>query len=93
METNPADKIKLPKLDAARRLLVTDDEIAALFEACNNRRNARAVALAHAVLTVFAHAGVRRAEARNLQVQDFNPVDRSLLIRNDRYAVSQKSPR
>ncbi len=68
METNSTDKIKLPKLDAARWLLVIDDEVAALFEACDKRSTARLVALAHAVWNVLAHAGVRRAGARDLQV-------------------------
>ena len=89
METNPTDKIKLPKLDAARRLLVTDEEIAALFDACDKRRNPRMVALARAVLTVFAHAGVRRAEARNLCVEVFNAQDRSVLIHHGNNSKSR----
>lgn len=81
LEANPVDAIKLPKLDAAKRELVTDEQIAQLFEVCEHQRSPKEIALSRAVLSVLAYAGLRRAECRDLRVGDFASKAKSLTVR------------
>src|SRR5262249_33098732 len=75
---NPAAEITLPKLDAAQRLIVTDADVAALFDACERQYAPRQVALCRAVLSVLCYGGLRRAEVYNLRVDDVNLPEKSL---------------
>lgn len=81
LEDNPALVIKLPKLDAAQRDLVTDDEVRALLAACERQASPRRVALSRAMVSVLVYAGLRRQECLDLRVGDANFAEKSLLVR------------
>lgn len=87
---NPAANVILPKLDAARRLIVTDADVAALLEACERQRTQHQIALSRAVLSVLCYGGLRRAEVYNLRVEDVNLPEKSLLIRSGKGSKSRK---
>lgn len=67
---NPAAAVDLPKLDDARRELVTDEEVSALLEACDRLRNESRAALARAVFSIMAYCALRRAELMDLHLDD-----------------------
>jgi site-specific recombinase XerD len=90
LETNPATSIKLPKMDAAKRLTVSDEEIAGLLGACERQPKPRQIALSRAVLSVLIYAGLRRAETCDLKVDDFDPKECSLLVRNGKGSKSRR---
>jgi site-specific recombinase XerD len=58
LEEASAKTLSLPKLDAASRLTVTNEQISALFEACERQPTQRQVALYRAVLSVLCYAGL-----------------------------------
>ncbi|MEO7716670.1 MAG: tyrosine-type recombinase/integrase [Capsulimonas sp.] len=69
---NPCEAIKLPKKDAAHRLLVSDDEVAQLLLACERQREVRRRALSRAMISVLVYAGLRRQELIDLKVSDIH---------------------
>src|SRR5262249_34302862 len=81
VETNPFLEVRLPKKDAARRLLVSDEELVALLEAATRQPDPVRVARDHAVLSVLIFCGLRRAELLNLRVSDVDLAGGSLLVR------------
>lgn len=87
---NPTASLHLPKKDAAVRLTVTDEQVAALFEACERQRTSRQIALSRAVLAVLCYGGLRRSEACDLLVADVNLSDRSVLVRSGKGSKSRK---
>jgi site-specific recombinase XerD len=90
LESNPAASIKLPKMDAVQRQLVSDEEIKALLEACERQHKARQVALSRAVISVLVYAGLRRTETCDLKVDDFDPKEGSLLVRCGKGSKSRR---
>ena len=78
LSADPTASVKTPKLDDPQRDTPTDDDIADLFD--NLHRIARPYrrALAAAVLSVLAYAGIRRGELLALKVSDID-LKRSLL--------------
>jgi len=89
LEMNPAKVLTLPKKDAARRLLVTDEEVLLLLQACERQRNPRQIALSRAMLSVLIFAGLRREELLSLRVNDINFTDGSILVRSGKGSKSR----
>lgn len=87
---NVAAGVKPPKLDAAQRLLVTDADVAALFEACERQRSQRQVALSRAVLSLLCYAALRRMELCDLLVSDVDLIDKAILVRSGKGNKSRK---
>jgi len=90
LDANPTRLLTLPKKDAAIRLIVKDEDVSALFAACERQLTARQVAMYHAVLCVLAHGGLRREEVCDLLVKDVNLSDKSLLVRSGKGSKSRK---
>jgi integrase/recombinase XerD len=90
LTTNPVSALQMPKKDAAIRLTVTDQEVAALFQACDRQRTNRQIALSRAVLSSLCHGGLRREEACCLQVTDLDVSQKSLLVRSGKGNKSRK---
>jgi site-specific recombinase XerD len=87
---NPLDRVTMPKKDAAVRRVVTDDEVAKLFEACDRQRSDKDIALSRAVLSVLAYGGLRRQELLDLCVADLNLEEGSILVRRGKGNKSRK---
>lgn len=80
VETNPATEVRLPKKDAATRLLVTDEELVKLWEAAGRQRTDFRCVRDRAVLAVLIFCALRRKELLDLTVQHVNLDDDSLLV-------------
>jgi len=77
---NPAKEIRLPKKDAATRLLVTDEDLVKLLEAVERQSSDFRCARDKALLAVLIFCGLRRQELLDLTVSSINLADRSLLV-------------
>jgi len=86
---SPAAEIRLPKLDAAIRDLITDAELADLLGACDRMHDDRRAALARGVLTVFIFAGLRRSECLSLRLGDVDLARQTLYVRSGKGAKSR----
>jgi site-specific recombinase XerD len=80
-ETNPFLEVRLPKKDAADRLLVTDGELMALFEAASRQADPLRAARDQAVLAAMIFCGLRRAELLDLRLGDISVAEGTLLVR------------
>jgi site-specific recombinase XerD len=80
LTASPAAEVRLPKRDAATRLLVGDDDLARLLEAATRQRSEFRCLRDRAVLSVLIFCGLRRQELLDLTVQAVNLEERSLLI-------------
>jgi len=78
--SNPAMEVRLPKKDAAIRLLVTDEDVQRLLEATGRQRSDFRCVRDRAVLSVLAFCGLRRRELLDLTVDALNVSDESLLV-------------
>jgi site-specific recombinase XerD len=87
---NPCLSIKMPKKDAAVRLTVSADEVAALLAACERQYKPRQIALSRAILCVLVYGGLRRSELMNLRLSNFNGDEKSILIANGKGNKSRK---
>ena len=81
LKTNPTHEIRLPKMDAARRELLSDADAQALLKACDHIANPSRSVLAKALLSVFIYGGLRRQEALDLKVGDVDIKDKSIVVR------------
>ena len=90
LDQNPCSSLTMPKKDAAIRLIVTDADVSALLLACERQRTPRQIALYRAVLAVLCYGALRREEACDLQIEDVNTADKSLLIRSGKGGKSRK---
>ncbi len=90
LDVNPCKLLTMPKKDAAIRMVVTDADVAALFDATERQRTARQVALYRAVLCVLAYGGLRREEACSLHLTDVDLADKSLLVRSGKGSKSRR---
>ena len=81
--------LTLPKKDAAIRLIVNDEDVAALFAACERQPTARQVALARAVLSVLATA---RCVGRRSAICAWRhePAGQSILVRSGKGGKRRK---
>lgn len=82
LATNPAVEVKLPKKDAATRLLVTDEDLMRLLEASQRQPSEFRCVRDRAILAILIFCGVRRQELVDLTVPSINLTDRSLLIQH-----------
>lgn len=89
LETNPSKALTMPKKDAARRTMVTEEEAFALLDACERLPNARKITLARAVFCIFVFGGLRRTELLDLRVGDVNLPEKRLLVRNGKGSKSR----
>lgn len=81
LSENPATEVRLPKKDAANRLLVTDEDLKKLLDAAGKQRSEFRCIRDHAVLAVLIFCGLRRSEVLDLRIQDVNLKDKALLVR------------
>lgn len=82
LAANPAADIKTPKLDPPERDTPSDDDIAQLFDALPRIYRPYRRALAEAVLSISAYAGLRRGELLSLRVSDINLGRNIILVRH-----------
>lgn len=82
LPANPADGLPSPKLDAARRDLVTDEEMRDLLAACDRVSPLRRSALARAVVSVLVYCGLRRSELLALYPEDVSLPEHRVLVRS-----------
>lgn len=80
LSNNPVRQLTMPRKDAARRCVVSDEEIAQLLAACQLERDKKRVAFHLALLSCFAYAGIRAQELVDLKVGDINLADKTLLV-------------
>ena len=82
LTTNPCTTIKAPKLDAAVRLLVNDEQVIELLKACDRFSTQRKCCLLRALLGCMIYGGMRHMEICNLQVTDINIAGGWINIKN-----------
>jgi integrase/recombinase XerD len=90
LEVNPAKQVAMPKLDAAIRKTVSDEEITLLLNACERQRSPRQIALSKAMISVFAYGGLRRTEAFDLKIGDINLKEGSVLVQQGKGSKSRR---
>ena len=91
LEANPTKALTMPKKDAARRTMVTEEEAFALLDATERLPNARKIALARAVFAILIFSGLRRTELLDLHVPDVNFSEKCLLVRSGKGEKSRKA--
>ena len=79
---NPATGIKIPKLDAANRPTVSDEEAVALLIGAERLPNKRRSAMAKAVVSVLLYTALRRAELVALRLGDVDFKEGSINVRS-----------
>jgi site-specific recombinase XerD len=82
LSENPALPVKLPKMDAAERVVATEAEIKQLLEAVEKIQDPRRKALTRAMLSVLIFTGIRRDEVCNLKMEDVDVEKGCLTIRH-----------
>jgi site-specific recombinase XerD len=81
LSESPAEGMKTPRLDAAYRALVTNEEAAALLGATHRLSDPYRSALARALLSVLIYGALRRAECLDLKVADVDLALGSVVVR------------
>jgi integrase/recombinase XerD len=81
VEKSPFLDVRLPKKDAAQRLLVADEELEALLEAATRQPDPLRAARDQAIFAIMVFCGLRRSELLNLRVTDVDLSEGTLLIR------------
>jgi site-specific recombinase XerD len=89
---NPALVIKLPRLDAAERLLVSDDDLQRLLEAAERQRTDFRCVRDRALLSVLIFGALRRSELLALKVADVNLHDQVLVVQQGKGRKSRAIP-
>jgi site-specific recombinase XerD len=82
LPSDPSLEVRLPKKDAATRLLVTDEDLIKLLEAAERQRSDYRAVRDRAVLSVLIFCALRRQELIDLTVGAVNLNDRSLLVQH-----------
>jgi site-specific recombinase XerD len=85
-------KLKLPKLDAARRELVSDDDLQKLYEAAGKQADGFKALRDRTVISVFIFTAIRRQELLDLQEGDVDLNQRVLLVRHGKGNKSRQVP-
>jgi integrase/recombinase XerD len=80
VESNPGLEVRLPKKDAARRRLVSDEELMRLLKACEQQRKEFRVVRDKALLAVLIFCGLRRQELLDLTVQCLSLEKKVILV-------------
>jgi len=78
---NPVRSVTMPKLDAARRELVSDDEVRALLTACERLADPVKAARARGMFAVLCYAALRRQELLDLKLDDVHLKERCVVVR------------
>ena len=89
---NPTLTINMPKLDAAQRLLVSDDDLEKLLEAAERQRTDFRCVRDRAMLAVLIFGGLRRAELLGLEVPHLNVEDGVLLVQQGKGKKARAIP-
>jgi integrase/recombinase XerC len=89
---NPTVEVELPKMDAATRLLVSDEDLMRLLEATERLHSEFRRVRDRAILAALIYCGLRRQELLNLRVSDVNIEDRSLLVQRGKGQKSRVIP-
>lgn len=89
---NPVKKVLLPKKDAARRDLVSDEECGALLSACSRLPKVSDRITAKAILSVYIFGGLRTSEVQNLKRADVNVDLLSLEVRDGKGGLARTQP-
>lgn len=82
--------VMLPKKDAAERLTVSDEEIDLLLDATQRHSDPKKRAFSLALLSVLVYGGLRRQETIDLEVNDIDLAEGSILVRSGKGAKSRK---
>jgi site-specific recombinase XerD len=77
---DPTRRVLLPKLDAADRKLVTDEDLEKLLEAAGRQHSDFRCVRDRAMLAVLIYCGLRRQELLDLRTDDLSLETRSLLV-------------
>lgn len=77
---NPVRALTMPKLDAAQRGVVSDEELSLLLGACERQLDKVRIALDRALLSVLIYTGVRASELLDMRLEDVNFAAGTLLI-------------
>lgn len=88
---NHAKSISMPKKDAAIRETISNEEVAAMLEACERIHNPRRRALCRAVLGVLIFGGLRRIEVCELRLDDVKVLEGGECSVHIRQGKGQKS--
>ncbi|HTE17820.1 MAG TPA: phage integrase N-terminal SAM-like domain-containing protein [Armatimonadota bacterium] len=80
LATNPAREVRMPKKDAATRLLVMDEDLVKLLEAAERQRTDFRCICDRAVLSVLIFCELRRQELLDLTIHALKLEDQSLLV-------------
>jgi site-specific recombinase XerD len=89
---NPVLAVKLPKLDAAQRLLVSDDDLQKLLAAAERQRTDFRCVRDRAILSVLIFCGLRRGELINLEVPHINLEAGVLLVQQGKGKKARSIP-
>jgi site-specific recombinase XerD len=89
---NPALALKLPRLDAAQRYLVGDDDLQKLLEATEKQRSDFRCMRDRALLSTLIFCGLRRAELLDLEVRQVNLEEKLLLVQQGKGSRSRAVP-
>jgi site-specific recombinase XerD len=77
---NPMKRLNLPKKDAARRQVVEDTEVVALFDAAEKQLDPYDVAFSSAILATLCYTGIRASELVDLTLKDISVESGTLLV-------------
>lgn len=77
---NPVRLLKMPKMDAAERVLALDNELVALMDAVERQADPRAVAFHRAVFSVLINTGVRAQEMLDIRVGHVSVGAKTILV-------------
>jgi site-specific recombinase XerD len=86
---NPALAVRLPKKDAAIRIICSQEEQEQLLAGCEREPDPVRRAMLRAVLAVFLYAGLRRQELLDLQLRDLDLAESALLVRSGKGSKSR----
>lgn len=92
LAANPTLEVRLPKKDAATRLLVTDDDLSRLLDAAGRQHSDFRCVRDRAILAVLIYGGLRRQELLDLTVVSVNLADRALLVQQGKGQKSRVVP-
>jgi site-specific recombinase XerD len=89
---DPTLRVSLPKLDAAERKLVTNEDLEKLLEAAGRQHSDFRCVRDRAMLAVLIYCGLRRQELLDLRATDLNLEARSLLFQQGKGMKSRVVP-
>lgn len=72
VKDSPAHRIPLPKKNPPKRELVSDEEVIAMFSACQLLRPELRAKMGRAVLSLYCYAGLRTNELLSLKLDDIS---------------------